>query len=137
MDFGKLDSNDRRAVYGSVCLIVGVIVGGTATYVGLVAVLAALGMLLVVFITRLAPSTALPGTRGSLMILCGGLAAAVMALAGLLAIAWLGTVFSPVPGVFFLLAIVGGFVMGWAGWRAFEQEGGRFQVGRGPRPPGP
>ena len=43
--------------------------------------LAALAVLVVVFLPQLSPSTSLPGSKGSLMVICGGIAAVIMVLA--------------------------------------------------------
>jgi hypothetical protein len=137
MNFSKLDSTDKLAVYGSVAVIVGAIVGGTVTYLGWIAVLAAIGMLAVIFLPQVSPSTTLPGSRGSLMVICGGAAAVVMLLGLLTALGWLGLYFTvlPVQAIFFLVAVAGGLVMGWAGWQVFRAEGGKFQIGN-PQGPG-
>lgn len=137
MNFSKLDSTDKLGVYGAVAVIVGAIVGGTVTYLGWIAVVAAIGMLAVVFMPQLSPSTTLPGSKGSLMIICGGAAAVIMLLGLLTAIGWLGLYFTvlPVQAIFFLVAVAGGVVMGWVGWQAFQAEGGKFQIGN-PQGPG-
>ncbi len=136
MTFSKLDATDKLAVYGSCAVIVGAIVGGTVTSLGWLAFLAAIGMLAVVFLPQLAPSTALPGSKGSLMVLCGGAAAVIMVLGLLTALNWFGLYFSALPlqAIFFLVAVGGGLTMGWAGWQVFRAEGGKFQIGN---PPGP
>jgi hypothetical protein len=137
MNFSKLDATDKLAVYGAVAVIVGAIIGGTVTYLGWIAVLAAIGMLAVVFMPQLSPSTTLPGSKGSLLVVCGGAAAVIMLLGLLTALGWMGAYFSvfPVQAIFFLVAVAGGLVMGWAGWQVFQAEGGRFQIGS-PQGPG-
>ncbi len=137
MNFSKLDATDKLGVYGSVAVIAGAIVGGTVTYLGWIALLAAAAMLAVIFLPQLSPSTSLPGSKGSLMVACGGIAAVIMVLGLLTAIGWLGLYFSvlPVQAIFFLLAVGGGLVMGWAGWQVFQAEGGKFEIGSGQRPP--
>jgi hypothetical protein len=40
-------------------------------------------------------------------------------LAGFLGLYWIGL----------LVSVIGGFVMGWAGWKEFQAEGGKFQIG--------
>jgi hypothetical protein len=85
-------------------------------------------MLAIVFLPQIAPKTALPGSKGSLMVLAGGLAAVAMVLALLTA---LDVVFAGMNfrDIFFLIAVAGGLLMGWAGWQEFQSEGGKFQVG--------
>ncbi len=137
MNFSTLAANDKLGVYGSVAVIVGAIVGGTVTALGWVALLAALGMLAVIFLPQLSPSTTLPGSKGSLMLVCGGAAAVIMLLGLLTALGWLGLYFTVLPfqAIFFLIAVAGGLVMGWIGWQAFQADGGKFEIGTGQRPP--
>jgi hypothetical protein len=139
MDFSKLSSTDKLGVYGSVALIIGAIIGGTVSAVGWLGVLAAIAMLAVIFLPQMSATTTLPGSHGSLMVLTGGIAAVVMILGLLSGIGWLGLYFSllPLQAIFFLIAVAGGLVMGWAGWQAFQAEGGKFQIGSGPPAGGP
>jgi len=139
MDFSKLSSTDKFGVYGSVALIIGAIIGGTVSAVGWLGVLAAIAMLAVIFLPQMSATTTLPGSHGSLMVLTGGIAAVVMILGLLSGIGWLGLYFSllPLQAIFFLIAVAGGLVMGWAGWQAFQAEGGKFQIGSGPTAGGP
>jgi hypothetical protein len=131
MNWSRLNQNDKLAVYGSAAVIVGAAIGGAASALGWLALLAALGMLAIVFLPQMSPQTALPGSKGSLMVALGGIAAVVMLLGLLTAIAWLGLYFSvfPLQAIFFLIAVAGGLLMGWAGWQEFQAEGGKFQIG--------
>ncbi len=127
MDFSKLGQNEKLAFYGSVMLLVGGIVGYSYGITAL-GMLAAIAMLVIVFLPQLSPKTALPGSKGSLMVAAGGLAAVAMVLALLTAI---GIVFTAMNfrDIFFLIAVAGGLLMGWAGWQEFQSEGGKFQIG--------
>lgn len=127
MNFSTLSSNEKLAVYGAIAVIVGGIVG-YGYGVGLIAVLAAIGMLAIVFLPQMSPSTTLPGSKGSLMLLAGGIAGVLLVLALLV---YAGSVFSNTSfaDILFLVAVVGGVVMAWAGWQEFQAEGGKFQLG--------
>jgi hypothetical protein len=127
MDFSKLGQNEKLAFYGSVILLVGGIVGYSYGITAL-GMLAAVAMLVIVFLPQLSPSTALPGSKGSLMVAAGGLAAVAMGLALLTA---LDVVFAGMNfrDIFFLIAVAGGLLMGWAGWQEFQSEGGKFRIG--------
>jgi hypothetical protein len=127
MDFSKLSQNDKLAAYGSAAVLVGGLVGYSYGLTVL-AVLAAIAMLALVFLPQLSPSTNLPGSHGSLLLLVGGIAGVILLLALLLNI---GTVFRgfDVRDLFFLIAVVGGVVMAWVGWQDFQAEGGKFQLG--------
>jgi hypothetical protein len=127
MDFAKLGQNEKLAVYGAA----GVILGGLVGYsygLTILAVLAAIAMLAVVFLPQMSPGTNLPGSKGSLMLVCGSVAAVVLVLA---VVIYVGTIFTAtnVRDIFFLIAVIGGVVMSWAGWREFQAEGGKFQLG--------
>ena len=138
MDFNKLSSNDKLAVYGSVATLVGGILGGAVSALGWLAFLAAIAMLVVVFLPQFSPTTTLPGSKGSIMLLIGGIAAVVMVLGFLTILGLLGYYFQlfALNAIFFLIAVIGGVVMGWAGWQAFQAEGGKFQIGSGGPGPG-
>jgi hypothetical protein len=135
MDFSKLSSNDRLAAIGAAVAIVGALFGfGGGGSFGL---LTGIVMLAIVFLPQLSPSTKLPGSKGSLMVIVGGLAG-LGALAALLALFTYGFF---VGGYFIglLLSIAGGLLMGWAGWQEFQSEGGKLQLGSasGPAASGP
>ena len=126
MNFSSLSSNEKLAVYGSVAVIVGGLVGFYG--VGLIAVLAAIAMLVIVFLPQMSPSTTLPGSKGSLMLLVGGVAAVVLVLS-LLVYSGVLFAFAGISSILFLIAVVGGLLMAWAGWQEFQSEGGKFQLG--------
>jgi hypothetical protein len=132
MDFSKLTQNEKLAVYGAIASIVGPILAsmGFGLGVGWLTLLLAIAMLAIVFLPQLSPQTTLPGSKGSLMVIVGGIAAASAALALVGSIGWLGffaTNFLFVIG--WLVGIAGGLLMGWAGWQEFQAEGGKLQLG--------
>ncbi|MGH2386292.1 MAG: hypothetical protein ACRDGB_14760 [Candidatus Limnocylindria bacterium] len=131
MDFSKLSQNEKLATYGSIAVIVGGLVGLGAAGLGLLAVVAAIGMLAVVFLPQMSPSTRLPGSKGSLMLALGAIAAVVLVLGFLTVLGSLGILlqFAFIGTVFYLIAVAGGVLMAWAGWQEFQAEGGKFQVG--------
>ena len=132
MDFGKLNSNEKMAALGAGLAIVGSLVSFGAGPYG---VITGLAMLLIIFLPQFSPTTNLPGSKGSLMVVVGG-AAGIGAVLTLLAwLPYLGTL-----GGFFLgglLGIIGGLLMGWGGWQEFQAEGGKFQLGAAPSAPPP
>lgn len=132
MDFSKLSANEKLAVYGAIASIVGPLLSsfGFGFGVGWLTLLLALAMLFIVFQPQIAPQTQLPGTKGSLMLLVGGIAAASAALALLASLGWLGLFGANAVFVIgWLIGIAGGLLMGWAGWQEFQAEGGKFQIG--------
>lgn len=133
MDFSKLGQNEKLAAYGAIAAIVGAVLAAAGTFgfgVGWLGLLLALAMLAVVFLPQLSPQTTLPGSKGSLMVVVGGIAA-VFAVLGLLSgFGLLGLLsFSPIFVIGWLLNVIGGLLMGWAGWQEFQAEGGKFQLG--------
>ncbi|HEY7526361.1 MAG TPA: hypothetical protein VIA82_05980 [Candidatus Limnocylindria bacterium] len=143
MDFSKLNSNEKLAVYGAGAAILGAIVAQIGSFYGAgglwLSLLLAIAMLAVVFLPQWSPSTNLPGSKGSLMLIVGGIAG-IGALLALLAILPALGAFGLYGGLWFigiLIGIVGGLMMGWAGWREFQAEGGKFQVGSAPGGTGP
>lgn len=134
MDFSKLSANERLGAYGAIAAIVGTIVaqiGGAFGAGGLwLTLLLGIAMLAIVFLPQWSPQTALPGSKGSLMLIVGGIAAlgAILGLLGFLSVvAFLGEV--PLLVIGLLVGIIGGLLMGWAGWQEFQAEGGKFQLG--------
>lgn len=134
MDFSKLDQNEKLATYGSVAVVVGLIVASAGFFgfgLGSLALLAAVAMLAVVFLPQLSPNTGLPGSKGSLMLICGGVAAAVLVLSFLTFLGALGFYLGTLNGIFFLVALAGSLLMAWVGWQEFQAEGGQFRLGSG------
>ena len=131
MNFSKLGSNEKLAVYGSVAVIVGLIVAsaGFGFGLGTLALLAAIVMLVIVFLPQMSPSTALPGSKGSLMLIAGAVACASLVLTLLSFLSFFGALFGSLNGILFLVAVIGSAVMAWAGWNEFQAEGGKFQLG--------
>ncbi len=131
MNLSKLSQTEKLAAYGSVAVIVGGLVGIGAAGLGILAVLAAVGMLALVFLPQFSPGTNLPGSKGSLMLILGGVAAVVLVLGLLSVISAVGLMlqYAALNTIFYLVAVAGGVLMGWAGWQEFQSEGGKFQVG--------
>ena len=128
MDFSKLDQNEKLATYGSVAVV---LAGLASNWGGLLflSILAALGMLAVVFLPQFSAGTTLPGSKGSLMAALG-IAAAIGAL--ITALQWLsvlGALLGSFGTILFLIAVIGAVVMAWAGWQELQSEGGKWVFG--------
>ena len=129
MDFSKLSSNEKLAAIGAVAAIVGALLsfGGGGTFT----LLTGVAMLIILFLPQFSPNTTLPGSKGSLMLIVGGVAG-IAALLSLLAILTVLGAFALYGGLWFiglLLSTAGGLLMGWASWKEFQSEGGKFNVG--------
>jgi hypothetical protein len=128
MDFSKLSSNEKLATYGAVVVFVlGLVSAWGETF--FISILAALAMLAIIFLPQFAPNVRLPGSKGSLMVAAGGIAAVFGVLEVLRYIEYIGRTFGRFGTIFFLVAVAGAVVMAWAGWQAFKAEGGKFNVG--------
>lgn len=139
MDFSKLNRNEKLAVYGSVAVILHGLNGwGYSFGLTVLAIPAAIAMLAVVLLPIFRPSTKLPGSRGSLMLLVGGIAGVILVLSLVLYFGDVITAFD-LRDLFFLIVVAGGILMAWVGWREFQAEGGKFQLGSSSRAarPGP
>jgi len=132
MDFSKLNGNEKYAVYGAIGSVAGPILSsfGFGFGVGWLTLLLALAMLFIVFQPQIAPQTTLPGSKGSLMLVVGGIAALSAAGSLLGSLGWFGYFGPRIIWVLgWLIGIAGGLLMGWASWQEFQAEGGTFQIG--------
>ena len=137
MDLNKLNSNEKLAFYGAVIAIVGALLsaftlgGAGGLWLDL---LLAIAMIAILFLPQWSPQTQLPGSKGTLMLIVGGIAAigSLLALLGLLGgLALIAFYGGALWIIGLLIGIVGGLVMGWAAWQEFQAEGGKFQIGSG------
>lgn len=133
MDFSKLDQNEKLAAYGAILSIVGAILGAVSFGIGglWLTLLLAIVMLVIVFLPQWSPQTTLPGSKGSLMLVVGGIAGigALLALLALLTVFGAFAFYGGLYAIGLLIGIAGGLLMGWAGWKEFQAEGGKFQIG--------
>ena len=138
MDLSKLNSNERLAFWGAIASIVGTIItifGGYGAGAGglWLTFLLAIAMVVILFLPTWSPQTTLPGSKGSLMLIVGGIAGIGAILGLLVLLPLLGLLGSyPVFIIGLLIGIVGGLMMGWGAWQEFQAEGGKFQLGTAP-----
>jgi hypothetical protein len=132
MNLSKLSASEKLAVYGAVATVIGAAIAASSwpghwgvTWLGAILGLA---MLAIVFLPQMSPTTKLPGKKGSLMVAVGGAAALLMAFVLLTTFTFTFEGFD-LSSLLFLIAVAGAIVMGWAGWQAFQAEGGKFDVG--------
>jgi hypothetical protein len=131
MNFSKLSATEKMAFYAAVVAVVLGIYSFSNNWGALilVALLAAIGMLVVLFAPGIMPNTKLPGSRGSLLVVTGGAAAIVWAISALSWLSWIFGHLATVDTLLYLVGLVAALAMGWFGWQAFQAEGGKFQVG--------
>lgn len=132
MDLSKLSASEKLAVYGAVATVIGGVVAASSYPghwgVAWLGAILGLAMLVIVFLPQMSPTTKLPGKKGSLMVVVGAVAALLMAYLLLTTFRFTFTDFD-VSSLLFLIAVAGAIVMGWAGWQAFQAEGGKFDIG--------
>ena len=128
MNFSQLSANEKLATYGAVALV---ILGIVSNWGGLmwVAVLAGIGALAVIFLPQLSPTTSLPGSKGTLLVTLGGIAAAGAVIEILRFLNYFVNTLDDWQTWSFAIALVGAVVLAWAGWQIFQAEGGKFQFG--------
>ena len=132
MNLSKLSASEKLAVYGAVATVIGAAVAASSYPghwgVAWLGAILGLAMLVIVFLPQMSPTTKLPGKKGSLMVAVGGVAALLMAFVLLTTFSFTFEGFD-LSSLLFLIAVAGAIVMGWAGWQAFQAEGGKFDVG--------
>ncbi|HSM38557.1 MAG TPA: hypothetical protein VK838_04425 [Candidatus Limnocylindrales bacterium] len=133
MDFSKLSSSEKMAVYAAVAVVI-LAIYSLADRWGLLMwlpLIGGVGVLAVVLLPQMSPSTKLPGSRGSLLLVAGGGAAIFWALNTLV---WLGYIFrsfDEVDTYIYLIGFAASLWLGWQSWVAFQAEGGKFVLGSG------
>lgn len=131
MDLSKLSQTEKLAALGAAMAVVGGLVAASTyrTYgLAWIGILAGVAMLGILFQPQLAPKTTLPGSRGSLMVIVGGIAGVVMALGLLTTLTFIFVRFG-IADLLFLVAIAGAVLMAYAAWQAFQAEGGKLRIG--------
>jgi len=126
MDLSKLSQNEKLAVYSSAAVV---IAGLISNWGGLLffSILAAVGVLLVVFLPQFSPKTSLPGSKGSLMAALGFIAAAGAVITALQWIRFLGDI--DFNTIMFYVAVIAALVLAWVGWQELQSEGGKWVFG--------
>ena len=131
MDFSKLSSADKQVVYAAGAVVLLSIVALAMLWGGLMflTLLGGLAALAVVFMPQMAPATKLPGSRGSLLLISGGVAAVFWVLATLTWLGYISRNLATIDTILFLLGLAASLWLGWLAWQAFQAEGGKFIVG--------
>ena len=134
MNFNSLSSNEKLAAYGSIAVILGILIASGGFFgfgLGFLALIAAIAMLVIIFLPQMSAGTSLPGSKGTLMFAAGIIAAAVLVITLIQFLDFIGAFLGSVNGIFFLIAVIGSLVMAWAGWSELQTEGGSFRFGSG------
>jgi hypothetical protein len=139
MDFSKLDQNEKMALIAAIVVF---LAGLISQWGGLLvlSIIAAAGVAVVLFLPQLAPNTALPASRGTMLATLGFIAVAAAVIELLI---WIGYTFDTLGRfgtLLFLVTLIASAVMALAGWQALQREGGKWQFGmaqatKAPAPP--
>lgn len=128
---GNLSSSDRMIAISAGLVVLLSLYALVNAWGGLVIVplLTALAALVILFLPAISPNTKAPGSKGSLLMVSGVLAALFWLLA---ALTWLGWIFDHLGAIdtwIFLIGFAVTLWFGWLCWSAFQAEGGKFQFG--------
>jgi len=139
MNFSKLSPNEKMAVYAAAVVVLTGIVSLARAWGGLIIIplVAALVMLLVLFAPSIMPKAKLPGSKGTLMLVAGGVAAVFWLISALTWLDWIFGHLATFDTLQYLVGLAASLTMGWTGWQAFQGEGGKFQMGAASVPPVP
>ena len=132
MNFNSLSSNEKLGLYGALAVIVGMLISSTGFFgfgLATLALLAAVAMLIVIFLPQMSGGSSLPASKGILMLACGIIAAAVLVITLIQVLEFIGLYLSDISGIFFLIAVIGSLAMAWAGWQVLQSERGSMRVG--------
>lgn len=127
----KLNANEKMALYASFVVVVTGIISIINDWGALVALamVAGIGMAVVLLAPSMMPTLRLPGSKGSLLLVTGGVAAGAWAISTLTWLDWIFRHLATVDTLQFLVGLVAALVCGWTGWQAFQAEGGKFNLG--------
>ena len=128
MNLSKLSSNEKMAVYSAVVLVVAGIISNWGGLMWL-SVLAGVAALAVVFLPQFSPATKLPGSTGSLLVAAGAIAAAGAVIELLRFLSYFFNTLDDYQTWLFAIALIASLGLLWAGWKAFQAEGGKFEIG--------
>ena len=131
MNLAALSSNEKMGVYAAVVVLVTSIWSLVNDWGGWIVLplLASIAMLLVLFQPSLMPTTKLPGSKGSLLLVTGLVAALGWVISAVGWIEWISNHIGSIDTLQFLVGLVASLVMAWVGWQAFQGEGGQLKMG--------
>lgn len=139
MDFGKLSSNEKMAVYAAVVVVVTGLISVVNDWgaLMLVAVLAGIAALVVVFAPQIMPGTKMPGSNGSLLLVLGGLTLLIWVVVLIDNLEWVMDHIANLDTLQFTIGLIAAAVLTWFGWQMLQAEGGQMRFGISTSPSGP
>ena len=126
-----LNATEKQITWAAVAVVFLSIYALANAWGGLmfVPLLTGLAALVILFLPRISPNTKAPGSKGSLLMVSGVLAAAFWLLAALTWVGWIFDHLATLDTILFLIGFAAALVFGWLCWQAFQAEGGKFQFG--------
>jgi hypothetical protein len=124
----KLSANEKMAVYSAVVLVLGGVISNWGGLMWL-SVLAGIAVLAVLFLPQFSPATKLPGSKGSILVALGGIAAAGAVIEFLRFLSYFFHTLDDYQTWLFAIAAIAAVVLLWSAWKEFQAEGGKFQMG--------
>jgi hypothetical protein len=125
----KLSANEKMAVYSAVVLVLAGIISNWGGLMWL-SVLAGIAVLAVLFMPQFSPTTTLPGSKGSLLVALGGIAAAGAVFEFLRFSSYFFHTLDDYQTWLFAVGVIAAVVLLWTAWKEFQAEGGKFQMGK-------
>jgi hypothetical protein len=131
VNFSRLSYFEKVAAVAAVVVVITALISLANDWGILMAIslLAALGALVVIFLPQTAPTTTLPGSKGSLLVATGAVATVVTAVVAVSWIGWITEHLGTFDTLQFLLGLVAAVVLAWAGWQVLRAEGGKLMFG--------
>jgi hypothetical protein len=128
---GSLSSSDRMIAISAGLVVILSLYAVFNAWGGLVVVplLAALAALVILFLPAISPNTKAPGSKGSLLMVSGVLAALFWLLSALTWLDWIFNHLGSIDTWIYLIGLAVTLWFGWLCWSAFQAEGGKFQFG--------
>ena len=126
----KLSANERMAVYSAVVLVLAGVISNWGGLIWL-SVLAGIAVLAVLFLPQFSPATKLPGSKGSMLVALGGIAAGGAVIEFLRFLSYFFRTLDDYQTWLFAVALIASVVLLWTAWKEFQAEGGKFQMGMG------
>jgi len=131
MSFSSMSAAERNAVISAAIVVIAGFISVVWDWgqLFILAPLAGLGALFVLFQARIAPTMTLPGSKGSFLTALGIVAAVVSVLTALYWLSYITSYLVDVTTLVFLVALIGSFALAWFGWQILTAEGGKFRFG--------
>jgi hypothetical protein len=93
----------------------------------ILSLLAGAGALFDLYQPRMAPTMALPGSKGSLLTALGAIAAVATVLTAFVWLSYITAYLVDIDVIQFVIGLIAAVVLAWSGWQILRSEGGKFR----------